>query len=130
MSPERIDHICIAVKDLNSAVLNYDKLLGSQPLEYYENEDECLRVARYKVGEVYFELMEDTSGTGPVAKFIEKRGEGFFCLAFKVEDTKAALDQARAKGFKTIDETPRPWQDTFYAFLRPDSTNGVLTEFI
>lgn len=130
MRPDRIDHVCLAVKDLKSAVQSYNLLLESQPLEYYENEEESLRVARYKVGEVYFELMEDTTGNGPVAKFIQKRGEGFFCLAFKVKDTNIALEEVREKGFRTIDKEGRPWRDTRYAFLHPSGTNGLLAEFI
>lgn len=130
MKPDRIDHICIAVRDLKTSVERYDLLLGAPPLEYYENEDESLRVARYKVGEVFFELMEDTTGKGAVAQFINKKGEGFFCMAFKVKDTNSALNEAREKGFRTIDTVGRPWRDTLYGFLHPSGTNGVLAELI
>jgi len=130
MKPERIDHICTVVKDLDSAVENYNRLLDMKPEEFYINEDEKLRVARYKIGEVFFEIMEDTTGDGDVARSIERRGEGLFLISFKVPNAAEALKDAKEKGYKTIDKEPRPWRDSHYAFLHPSSTNGVLVEFI
>lgn len=130
MKPERIDHICMVVKDLNDAVKNYNRLLDMAPEEFYVNEDEKLRVARYKIGEVYFEIMEDTTGDGDVARSIERRGEGLFLVSFKVPDAQEALAEAKRKGYRTIDEKPRPWRDSQYGFLHPSGTNGTLVEFI
>ena len=89
-----------------------------------------LRVARYKIGEVYFEIMEDTTGDGDVARSIERRGEGLFLVSFKVPDAQEALAEAKRKGYRTIDEKPRPWRNSQYGFLHPSGTNGTLVEFI
>jgi methylmalonyl-CoA/ethylmalonyl-CoA epimerase len=120
----------MVVKDLNDAVKNYNRLLDMAPEEFYVNEDEKLRVARYKIGEVYFEIMEDTTGDGDVARSIERRGEGLFLVSFKVPDAQEALTEAQRTGYRTIDEKPRPWRNSQYAFLHPSGTNGTLVEFI
>lgn len=130
MRPEKVDHICFAVKSLEQAVPDFNRLLEIEPFEYYSNEDEKLRVARYQIGEVFLELMEDTTGDGDVAKFIERKGEGFFLISFKVADSQAALDRAREKGFRAIDQSPRPWRNSRYGFLHPEAAHGVLVEFI
>jgi len=128
---ERIDHICIAVKDLEQARPVWGKLLGKEKpdLEYLD-EAEAIKVARYYVGEVGYELMASTRTDSDVERFINNRGEGVMLISFKVPDTKAALEELNAAGFKMIDEVPRRWRDSRYVFIHPGYMNGVLVEII
>jgi methylmalonyl-CoA/ethylmalonyl-CoA epimerase len=130
MKPEKIDHICIAVKDLKEAVAQYTKAFQLDQVDAYVDENEKINVVRFMVGEVGFELMESTSEDGEVAKFIKKNGEGVFLISFKVPDVPEAMQELADKGVKVIDETPRKWRSSNFTFLNPGDYNGVLVELI
>lgn len=130
MKVNKIDHICIAVKNLDEARKTWEPILGkSQPDDSYVDEREKIRVARYWLGEVGFELMESTSPDGDVAKFIEKRGEGIMLLSFNVDNTREAIDELSTKGYPFIGGA-RPFRDCEFAFIHPKAVNGVLLELI
>lgn len=135
MKVNKIDHICIAVKDLTAAQKIWEPFLGKTgPDHTYVDESEKIRVARYWVGEVGFELMESTAPDGEVAKFIEKRGEGIMLLSFNVDNTREAVEELKGKGFPFIPdargEVARPFGDCEFAFIPPKKLTGVLTEII
>jgi methylmalonyl-CoA/ethylmalonyl-CoA epimerase len=135
MKPNKIDHICIAVKNLGEARIIWEPLLGKdKPDDEYVDELEKIRVARYWIGEVGFELMESTTPDGDVAKFIEKRGEGVMLISFNVDNTRDAVKDLQAKGYPFIPdsrgEIARPFHDCEFAFVHPKKLNGVLTEII
>jgi len=130
MKVNKIDHICIAVRNLEEARKVWEPILGkSEPDDPYVDEPEKIRVARYWLGEVGFELMESTSPDGDVAKFIEKRGEGVMLLSFNVDNTREAIDELTAKGYSFIGGA-RPFRDCEFAFVHPKAVNGVLLELI
>jgi methylmalonyl-CoA/ethylmalonyl-CoA epimerase len=135
MKINKVDHICIAVKNLDEARKVWEPLLGKdKPDDAYVDEPEKIRVARYWIGEVGFELMESTSPDGDVAKFIEKRGEGIMLISFNVDNTREAVKDLQGKGYPFIPasngEIARPFRDCEFAFVHPKKLNGVLTEII
>ncbi len=135
MKANKIDHICIAVKNLEEARKVWEPFLGKTgPDDAYVDEPEKIRVARYWVGEVGFELMESTTPDGDVAKFVEKRGEGIMLISFNVDSTRAAVEELQGKGYPFIPgpagEIARPFRDCEFAFVHPRKLNGVLTEII
>jgi len=131
MKVEKIDHICFAVKDLDQAMKVYKETLGLTPDLTYVSESEKIKVARYILGETALELMESTSPDGEVAKFIKKRGEGFFLISYKVDDVEKGLEELRAKGKNPIDEKPRQMTGIRYAFLEPPRKMlGTLVEVL
>lgn len=141
MKVKKIDHFCIAVRDLDAARKIWEPVLGKTgPDDAYEDEPEKIRVARYWVGEVGFEIMESTTSDGPVAKWIEKNGEGLMLLGLNVENTREAIRDLSAKGYPFIpnpaplpddpSRAARPFRDCEFAFLHPKKMNGVLTELI
>jgi methylmalonyl-CoA/ethylmalonyl-CoA epimerase len=131
MKLRSIDHICIAVKDLEQARQVYEEDLGLELYATYVAESEKIRVARYYVGDVALELMEATAPDSEVARFIERRGEGFFLISYRVDDVEEALAELKAKGRRTIDERPRELLGCRYAFIhRPRELCGVLTELL
>jgi len=135
MKTKKMDHICIAVRDLDAARRNWEPILGkSEPDDPYVDEPEQIRVARYWIGEVGFELMESTSPEGPVAKWIEKHGEGVMLISFNVENTRAAIEELKGQDYPLIPdsrgELARPFRDCEFAFVHPKKLNGVLTELI
>ncbi|GAI96321.1 unnamed protein product [marine sediment metagenome] len=130
MKVNKIDHICIAVKNLDEARKIWEPILGkSGPDDPYVNELEKIRVARYWLGEIGFELMESTTPDGDVAKFIEKRGEGVMLISFNVDNTREAMDELKAKDYPFIGGA-RPFRDCEFAFVHPKAVNGVLLELI
>ncbi|MEW5722460.1 MAG: VOC family protein [Thermodesulfobacteriota bacterium] len=135
MKVNKIDHICIAVRNLAEARRVWEPVMGkTKPDDEYVDEPEKIRVARYWIGGVGFELMESTTPDGDVAKFIEKRGEGVMLISFNVENTRAAIAELEGKGYPFIPdargEKARPFRDCEFAFLHPKRLNGVLTELI
>ena len=135
MKVKKLDHICIAVKNLDEACKIWEPFLGKdKPDDAYVDEPEKIRVARYWVGEVGFELMESTTPDGDVAKFIEKRGEGVMLISFNVDNTRDAVTELQEKGYPFIPDTQgeieRPFRDCEFAFVHPKKLNGVLTEII
>ena len=131
MKAEKIDHICIAVKDLDQARRIYEETFGLELALEYVAESENIHVARYYLGEVALELMESTSPDGDVARFIRKKGEGVFLISYRVKDVASGLVELKAKGARLIDETPRHLMGNRYAFIMPPGdTCGVLTEIL
>ncbi len=131
MKAKQIDHICIAVEDLEVAKKAYEETLGLEnPIEYAA-ESEKIRVARYYVGQVALELMEDLDGRGEVAKFLRQKGEGVFLISYRVDDVEEGLRELKTKGIKTIDDKPRHLFGNRYAFVQPPKRlGGVLTEIL
>jgi len=130
MKVNKIDHISIAVKNLDEARKIWEPILGkSEPDDPYVDELEKIRVARYWLGAVGFELMESTTPDGDVAKFIEKRGEGVMVISLNVDNTREAMDELKAKDYPFIGGA-RPFKDCEFAFIHPKAVNGVLLELI
>jgi methylmalonyl-CoA/ethylmalonyl-CoA epimerase len=131
MKIEKIDHICFAVKDLEATKKIYKEDLGLEPSLEYTAPSEKIRVARYYIGEVAVELMESTAPDGEVAKYIERKGEGFFLISYKVDDLSRAMEELKEKQVKLIDSKPREIFGNRYAFIHhPNKLSGVLTELI
>lgn len=125
----KISHIGIAVKDLNSAKIIYKNLFGSEPSGEEIVESQKVRVAKFKVGESTIELLEPLSPDSPVAKFIEKRGEGIHHIAYESDNIKADLTRLDETGFDLINKEPVAGSDNMQiAFIKPKSVRGVLTE--
>jgi methylmalonyl-CoA/ethylmalonyl-CoA epimerase len=130
MKLTHIEHIGIAVKDLERAIEYYEKVLDVSCYAIEDVKDQKVRTAFFKVGQTKIELLESTDSEGPVGKFIEKKGEGVHHIAFAVKNIEQALDEAESKGVRLIDRKPRKGAEGLdIAFLHPKSTFGVLTEF-
>ena len=128
MKVNKVDHICIAVKNLEEARKVWEPVLGkSRPDDEYIDESEKIKVVRYYVGEVGFELMESTTPDGNVARFIDKRGEGVMVISLNVDDTREAIDELQKKDYPFIGGA-RPFRDCEFAFVHPKKMNGVLLE--
>jgi methylmalonyl-CoA/ethylmalonyl-CoA epimerase len=126
----RIDHLGIAVRSLEASIPYYERALGLKCEHREEVASQQVRTAFFHVGEVHLELLEPMSPESPVAKFIEKNGEGVHHVAFATSDIAGQLDQARAAGARLIHEVPfEGAAGKLVAFLHPKSTFGVLTEF-
>ncbi len=131
MKAKAIDHICFVVHDLDAAVALYRDTLGLEPDGFYTAPSESIRVARYYLENVALELMEPTRPDSEVGRFLEKRGEGFFLISYRVDDVAAGLGELREKGCPTIDRAPRELMGNRYAFLAPPKhMHGVLTEIM
>ena len=126
----RIDHLGIAVRSLEETIPYYEKTLGLACAHREEVPSQKVRTAFFNVGEVHLELLEPTSADSPVAKFLEKNGEGVHHIAFATSDIQGQLGQAAAAGCKLIHEVPfEGAAGKLVAFLHPKFTHGVLTEF-
>ncbi len=124
-----LDHIGIAVKNLDDALEIYERILGLKVEKIRDFEEQKVKTAFLLAGETKIELLEPTDKEGPVARFIEKRGEGVHHLAFTVTDIEAALQKMKDKGIAVVDEKPRIGAEGFkIAFLHPKSTKNVLVE--
>ena len=125
----KIEHLGIAVKDLANSNELFAKLLNTQPYKTERVESEGVNTSFFQVGETKIELLEATNPESPIAKFIEKRGEGIHHIAFDVTDIHAEVERLKAEGFTVLNETPKPGADNkLVVFLHPKSTNGVLVE--
>ena len=130
MKVNKLDHICIAVRNLDEARKVWEPMLGKTgPDDAYVDEPEKIRVARYWLDGGGFELMESTTSDGDVAKFIEKRGEGVMLISFNVDSTPAAVEEIKAMGYPMIGGL-RSFRDCEFAFVHPKKMNGVLLEVI
>ncbi len=130
MIPEYIEHIGIAVKNLDKAIEYYEKVLGLKCYAVEEIKDQKVKTAFFKIGQTKIELLESTDPAGPIGKFIEKRGEGVHHIAFNVKNLPEKLKEVASKGIQLIDEVPKKGAEGLdIAFLHPKSTFGVLTEF-
>jgi len=126
----KIDHIGIAVRDIDQALQVYQVALGLPVDEIVEVPDQQVRVAFLPVGESNIELVQPGSETSGTARFIEKRGEGIHHICIQVEDIDAALEQLKANGVPLIDREPRPGAHGRVAFVHPKGTHGVLLELV
>jgi len=129
MNLTHIEHIGIAVKSLDEAIPYYEKILELKCYAIEEVTDQKVKTAFFKAGQTKLELLEPTDPESPIAKFIEKRGEGIHHLAFAVDDVEKALEEVAEKGIRLTYKKPRPGAEGLnIAFLHPKSTFGVLTE--
>ena len=129
MEIHKIEHIGIAVKNLNEAIKFYENILGLKCYKIEEVIDQKVKTAFFKVGDTKIELLESTHSKGPIGKFIEKRGEGLHHIDFGVKDLKSTLIELADKNIKPIDENPKEGTDDLKnAFLHHKSAYGVLTE--
>ncbi len=130
MKPTHIEHIGIAVENLEEAVKYYETVLGLECYAVEEVADQKVKTAFFRVGETKIELLESTDQEGPIGKFIEKKGPGIHHIAFAMPDVGKALREAEGRGVKLIDVVPRKGAEGMnIGFLHPKSTFGVLTEF-
>ncbi|WP_432667485.1 methylmalonyl-CoA epimerase [Wukongibacter baidiensis] len=125
----KVDHIGIAVKNLDETLKFYTEALGLELHGTETVEEQKVKVAFLPVGDTEVELLESTSPDGPIAKFIDKKGEGIQHIAFKVENIEEAIAHMKEKGFRMIDEKPRYGAGgAKIAFMHPKSSHGVLVE--
>jgi methylmalonyl-CoA/ethylmalonyl-CoA epimerase len=130
MKPSHIEHIGIAVRNLETAIDFYEKVMGLKCYNIEEVKEQKVRTAFLMVGQTKIELLESTDPEGPIGKFIEKRGEGIHHIAFSVENIENQLKHASDQGITLIDNKPRKGAEGLdIAFLHPKSTSGVLIEF-
>lgn len=129
MEPSHIEHIGIAVTNLAASVAFYEQVFGLKCYNIEEVADQKVRTAFFRIGQTKIELLESTDPEGPIAKFIEKKGEGIHHIAFAVENIDEQLRHAEKKGVRLINANPRKGaEDLDIAFLHPRSTGGVLIE--
>ena len=125
----KIEHIGIAVQSLGISDELFSKLLGKDNYKQETVEREAVTTSFYAVGDSKIELVEASNENSPIAKFIDKRGEGIHHIAFGVEDIHAEIARLKAAGFQFISEEPKDGADNkVVVFLHPKSTNGVLVE--
>ncbi|UCE38504.1 MAG: methylmalonyl-CoA epimerase [Thermoplasmata archaeon] len=128
---EKLDHIGIAVKDIDSTLKFYSEALGLKCTHVEEVSGQHVKIAFLPVGGVNLELLQSTDPEGAVAKFIEKKGEGIQHIAFKVENIEMAMQALKEKGVEFIDAIPRKGaHGSKIAFLHPRSAHGVLIELV
>jgi methylmalonyl-CoA/ethylmalonyl-CoA epimerase len=125
----KIEHIGIAVKDLQTSNTLFAKLLGAKHYKIEAVASEGVNTSFFKVGTTKIELLEATNEESPIAKFISKRGEGIHHIAFDVSDIESEISRLKAEGFIVLNEIPKKGADNkMVTFLHPKSTNGVLIE--
>lgn len=125
----KIEHIGIAVKNLTSSNELFSKLFGGAPYKEEAVTSESVNTSFFKVGETKVELLEATKSNSPIAKFIEKRGEGIHHIALDVDDIVSEMQRLKKEGFIILNETPKQGADhKLVVFLHPKSTNGILIE--
>jgi methylmalonyl-CoA/ethylmalonyl-CoA epimerase len=125
----KIEHIGIAVKDLEVSNLVFEKLFGARAYKFEAVESEGVTTSFFMNGPNKIELLAATNPDSPIAKFLEKKGEGIHHIAFDVEDIVAEISRLKMEGFVVLNEIPKKGADNkIVAFLHPKSTNGVLIE--
>ncbi len=125
----KIEHIGIAVKDIDQANTLYEQLLGIPPYKQEVVESESVITSFFRIGENKIELVASTKEDGPIGKFISKKGEGIHHIAFDVDDIEKELERLEKEGFQLINKTPKKGADNkLVAFVHPKTTNGVLVE--
>lgn len=130
MKVSHIEHIAIAVKDLQESIPFYEKILGLKCYAIEEVADQKVKTAFFMVGGTKIELLEPVGEDGPVSKFIEKKGEGLHHIAFAVDNADKALEYVSSQGIRVIDKTSRKGAEGLdIGFLHPRSAKGVLIEF-
>lgn len=125
----KIEHLGIAIKSLENSDNLFAKLLGKSNYKQESVEREGVTTSFYQLGDSKIELLEATNPESPIAKFIDKKGEGIHHIAFGVEDIRKEVERLKAEGFVFISEEPKDGADNkLVVFLHPKSTNGVLVE--
>ena len=126
-----IDHVAIAVSDLESAIAWYEENLGATVAHREVVESDGVEEALLEVAESYIQLLTPTRDDSPVAKYLEKRGEGLHHIGYRVADCASALEQIKAGGGRVIDQSPRPGsRGTTVAFIHPKTSFGTLIELV
>ena len=126
---KHIEHIGIAVENIESALTTYENLLGVSCYKTEIIESELVRTAFLKIGDSKIELLEAMDPISPIGKFLAKKGEGFHHIAFEVDDIHVEIKRLTSLGFEMIHETPKPGADNkLIAFLHPKSTQKLLVE--
>ena len=129
MKPTHIEHIGIAVNNLEESIKYHEEVLGLECYGIEEVEDQKVKTAFFKVGDTKIELLESTDPEGPIGKFVEKKGPGIHHIAYAVPDAAEKLKEAQEKGLRVIDKEPRKGAEGLnIGFLHPKSTQGILTE--
>ena len=129
--PTDIDHVGIAVRDLEAAVEHYRRTFGIEPVHREHIESDGVEEALFKVGTSYVQLLAPTGPDTPVGKFLEKRGEGVHHVGYRVDDVAATVEHLRGEGVPLVDEKPRPGsRGTTVAFAHPKGFAGVLVELV
>ena len=129
MELTHIEHIGIAVKNLNESIKFYEEVFGLKCFKIEEVKDQKVKTAFFQVGQTKIELLESTDPEGPIGKFVLKKGEGMHHIAFAVNDVNSSLEELKKKNIKLIDDKTRKGAENLdIAFLHPKSTNGVLIE--
>ena len=125
-----INHVCIAVSDIEDTLAFYREVFGTGAAEVEDIDDQAVRAALVRVGGSQIEFIQPTDPSGGVARFIERRGEGVHHIAFEVDDLQASLDALDAHGVRLIDSAPREGLSGMIGFIHPRSTRGVLIELV
>ncbi|MFN2544877.1 MAG: methylmalonyl-CoA epimerase [Actinomycetota bacterium] len=129
--PTDIDHVGIAVRDLDASVEHYRRTLGIEPAHREVVEDQGVEEVLFKVGSSYVQLLAATGPDTPVGKFLDKRGEGVHHVGYRVDDVAATIEHLRSEGVPLVDESPRPGsRGTTVAFAHPKGFAGVLVELV
>lgn len=125
----KIEHLGIAVKDLETSNILFEKLLGAPHYKIEDVLSEGVKTSFFKVGPNKIELLEATNEASPIAKFLEKKGEGIHHIAFEVDDIVQEIERLKAEGFTILNEVPKKGADNkLVAFVHPKTSNGVLVE--
>ena len=126
---QKVEHIGIAVKNLEASIAIFEKLLDSKCYKIEKVESEKVTTGFFQKGETKIELLESSDQQGVIAKYIDKRGEGIHHIAFAVDDIEAEMKRLKDAGFILLNEKPVPGADNkLVCFLHPKNTNGVLIE--
>ena len=126
---KKIEHIGIAVKDLEEANKTYERLLGIAPYKQEGVASEGVKTSFFQTGESKIELLEGTTEESAITKFVAKKGEGIHHIAFDVEDIHAEMERLRANGFKVLNAEPKDGADNkLVCFVHPKDSHGVLVE--
>lgn len=125
----KIEHLGIAVRSIDASLQIYEKLLNQSCYKTENVESEGVKTAFIQIGETKIELLEATRPDSPIAKFLEKKGQGIHHIAFDVSDIEAEIKRLQSEGFELIHQSPKEGADNkLIAFLHPKSTDGVLVE--
>ncbi len=124
----KIEHIGIAVKDLNEAAERFSKLLNTSPYKTEKVESEGVSTVFFKTGENKIELLESSDPNGPIGKYISKKGEGIHHIAFDVDDIHSEMERLKREGFDVIGNIREGADNKLVCFIHPKSANGVLIE--
>jgi methylmalonyl-CoA/ethylmalonyl-CoA epimerase len=129
--PTDIDHVGIAVRDLEAAVEHYRRTLAVEPIHRETIEKDGVEEALFRIGSSYVQLLAPTGPDTPVGKFLEKKGEGVHHVGYRVDDVAAMVKHLKAEGVPMVDEIPRPGsRGTTVAFAHPKGFGGVLVELV